>query len=483
MIKLFIIYLLLFGGCNNAQTQLETKQLYADYPWQFTPPMPHGRYGHDAIYASNGKIYVMGGLVYKVAKGFKKFKDSDSWMIDHYNDGRYSNLTFDSIKNQWEYMASIPGNEYGDHIILYYPDEDKWVERQVVIKSLTDEAKTKLCQPLDENKKPARIYGTNFIRQGNGVAIAVLQKNTLLWMGGGDFLNDGANIALPYQLKEDAWPELVRKERTSNLGRIRTIYEMDQREMFQTTIPPMQDSRRDHRAVTNSDGKIYVLGGWRREKSGVDIEKGIYKEMINVVSKTMECYDPEINQWIYKKSLSRERMSFAAVAGKDNKIYVFGGAAGMETEPQTAILNTVEVYDPETDSWLFRKPMPVKRSGHCAVLAADGKIYVLGGTEVPDLPLNTVFIYDPEGDTWERGPDMILPRDVLAAVATPDGKIYAIGGTDVGAYDNGENWNHLTSLVSQNELSGYKGKVQDTVEVLDIYRWKKSQNKEKSKNK
>jgi hypothetical protein len=477
MKSLPIFFLLLLSACINAQTQRETEQRYADYPWQFTTPMPHGRYGHDAIYASNGNIYVMGGLVYKVVKGFTNGKGQKGWIIDHYNDGRYSNLTFDPIKNQWEYMTSIPGTEYGNHVMLYYPDEDKWIEKQVAITKLTNEAKIKLCQPLDNNKKPARIYGANFIRQGNGVAITTLQNNIVLWVGGGDFLNDGTNIALPYQLKEDTWPGLIRKEYEFESGRRKTIYETDQREMFQTTVPPMQESRRDHRAVTTSDGKIYVLGGWRREKTGVNLEKGTYNKMVNVVSKTMECYDPEPNRWEYKKPLSCERMSFAAVAGNDNKIYIFGGAAGMETEPKTLILNTVEVYDPETDSWSFRKSMPVKRSGHCAVLAADGKIYVLGGSEVPDLPLNTVYIYDPEKDIWEKGPDMILPRDVFAAVSTPDGKIYAIGGTDVNAYKNKALWKHLAELVPNDELGDYTGKVQDTVEVLDIYKWRKSKEK------
>jgi hypothetical protein len=477
MKNLFIILLFLLDGCSNAQTQRETERCYADYPWQFVTPMPHGRYGHDAVFAANGKIYVMGGLVYKVVKGFKNGKGQNSWMIDHYNDGRYSNLTFDPMKNQWEYMASIPGIEYGDHVMLYYPDEDKWIEKQVAIKYLTNEDKIKLCQPLDNNKKPAKIYETNFIRQGNGVAITALQNDMILWLGGGDFLQDGSNIAISYKLKEDAWPGLIRKEYKFESGRRKTIYETDQREIFQTSVPPMQELRRDHRAVTTSDGKIYALGGWRREKTGINLEKITYKEMVDVVSKSMECYDPQTNKWEYKKPLSCERTSFAAVAGKNNKIYVFGGAAGMETDPKTPILNTVEVYDPENDSWSFRKPMPVKRSGHYAVLAADRKIYVLGGTEVPDLPLNTVFIYDPEKDTWEKGPDMILPRDVLAAVATPDGKIYAIGGTDVGVYENKAIWKHLVALIPKDELGDYAGKVQDTVEVLDIYKWRKSKKK------
>jgi hypothetical protein len=53
----------------------------------------------------------------------------------------------------------------------------------------------------------------------------------------------------------------------------------------------------------------------------------------------------------------------------------------------------------------------------------------------------------------------------VAAVATPDGKIYAIGGTDIGAYSGRKKLNFL-HLPKVHEF--YTGKVQDTVEVLDI---------------
>jgi N-acetylneuraminic acid mutarotase len=465
MKNLFIILLLLLDGCNNAQTQRETKQFYAEYPWQFTTPMPHGRYGHDAVFAANGKIYVMGGLVYTVTQGFKKAKGLDGWMIGHFNNGRYSNLAYDTNKNQWEYMTAIPNRLFLDKFILYDPNNDSWKYVLGSVNKLTQNDLDKLTKQV--GGKPLKIYETNLERQGNGVAVANFSNGFICWLGGQSFAGEVENTVLPYNFKQDTWPEPIKNEMDGGSW-VQTLYN--------TIIPPMQEPRRDHRAVGTSDGKIYVLGGWHEEmilnKTGNNFGTGK-----NIILKTMECYDPKTNKWEYKKPLSCERMSFAAVAGKDGKIYVFGGAAGVETDPKTPILNTVEVYDPENDSWSFRKPMPVKRSGHSAVLAADGKIYILGGTEVPDAPLNTVFIYDPERDAWEKGPDMILPRDVLAAVATPDGKIYAIGGTDVGAYENKAIWKHLVALIPKDELGDYAGKVQDTVEVLDIYKWRKSKKK------
>ncbi len=59
---------------------------------------------------------------------------------------------------------------------------------------------------------------------------------------------------------------------------------------------------------------------------------------------------------------------------------------------------------------------------------------------------------------------MNIPRSTLAAVATPDGKIYAIGGTDAGAYKTREKLNFF--LPKKAEL--YSGKLQKTVEVLDL---------------
>jgi len=471
MKKNLLIFLLLLISCNSAQSRKLAQQNLAVYPWRFVTPMPHGRYGHDAVYASNGKIYIMGGQVFKVAKGFGKDKEFDSWLIKKFNNGRYSNLAYDIKKNEWEFMASIPGR-VNEFIVFFDPNEDKWSERRGSVKFLTEDEKIKMNEPRRIGLKPFKVYGTDLERQGNGVALALSNRNFILWTGGQSYISDVEDFVLPYFIQSDSWPKSTQKEMDGGSW-LKTFYD--------TNFPPMQEPRRDHQAVATSDGKIYVLGGFHEEKA-VNKWGSIYKTGKDIVSNTIECYDPKTNKWEYKKPLSRERMVFAAVTDDDDKIYVFGGAAGMSDDRTTPILNTVEVYDPKTATWSLRKPMPTQRFDHAAVLAADGRIYVLGGAEAYDDVSAAVLIYDPKKDTWEHGPDMILPRAALAAVATPDGKIYVIGGTDVGAYKNSDRWKHLTSLVPKDKLQGYEGKVQDSVEVLDIYKWKKSNGGEKKRN-
>ena len=61
----------------------------------------------------------------------------------------------------------------------------------------------------------------------------------------------------------------------------------------------------------------------------------------------------------------------------------------------------------------------------------NGKIYVVGGTVVPRAGdrqnLTTVEVYDPETDTWAQGVDMPTARGWLSA-SLIDGKLYAVGG-------------------------------------------------------
>jgi len=117
--------------------------------------------------------------------------------------------------------------------------------------------------------------------------------------------------------------------------------------------------------------------------------------------------------------------SHAPVIAYKGMIYVFGGGG-----PEFSSLDSCVRYNPTTEEWSDLTPMPTKRSGTAAFLI-NGKVYVVGGGfKKPDGNfqfLKTVEIYDPETDSWETGPDMNQPHDYPAATLVGE-TIYILGG-------------------------------------------------------
>lgn len=185
-----------------------------------------------------------------------------------------------------------------------------------------------------------------------------------------------------------------------------------------------------HLGVTELNGKIYVLGGFKYPDDG--------KPGWQPIDNAWE-YDPANDSWTALAPMPSKRGSpVAAVA--DGKIYVIGGATTQPGSDDIAIdpgrphraVGTNEVYDPESNTWETVSPMPTARN-HAAVGVVDGKIYVIGGrlgsafiTRASNTDL--VEVYDPATDQWGAlQARMPTARSALAA-GTYDGKIYVAGG-------------------------------------------------------
>lgn len=176
-----------------------------------------------------------------------------------------------------------------------------------------------------------------------------------------------------------------------------------------STVAPIPIGRH-HFGMAALDGKIYVSGGlpdWFR------------------FTDTCFVYDPVTDLWNEIAPLPY-RLATHSMAALDGKLYVVGGAdAPIGGGPMKMF-----VYDPAMDTWDdSRALMPTGRE-HLAVVAAEGKLYVLGGRIQQSANLAIVEIYDPQTNTWTRGPDM--PGAVSGFTAAYlDGRIHATGGEDL----------------------------------------------------
>ena len=90
--------------------------------------------------------------------------------------------------------------------------------------------------------------------------------------------------------------------------------------------------------------------------------------------------------------------------------------------------NLHHAYDPNSDKWKPRAPLPTARSGHGAVFYRE-KIFVMGG-EGTNRVYGQNEAYDPATDSWQSYAPMPTPRHGLGAVAIGD-FIHVAGGGPV----------------------------------------------------
>ena len=174
-------------------------------------------------------------------------------------------------------------------------------------------------------------------------------------------------------------------------------------------------TKRTEVAVAAVEGKIYVVGGFNKPS--------LRNALDYAISHSVEVYDPESNTWTTATPLPEGR-HHAGIAVLNGKLYVIGGFAQSLLSVWKAV-PTVYQYDPVTAAWRELTHMPTAR-GALGVTVYRDRLYAIGGY---DGERNTavVEVYDPQSDIWSSAAPIPTPRDHLAVV-TAGSRIYAIGG-------------------------------------------------------
>jgi hypothetical protein len=158
------------------------------------------------------------------------------------------------------------------------------------------------------------------------------------------------------------------------------------------------------------DGKIYVMDGYLSYQ-----------------------YDPASDTWTAKKPMPTPRILFGMAVWQD-KIYVIGGGKGVDSSNQrwSLLSDAVEVYDPSTDSWQTKQPMPTARA-YLQANVVNGQIYLVGGMSNKDsLKVNLNEVYNVANDSWSTATP--VPYAVYSYTSAVCGdKIYIIGGQSLQA--------------------------------------------------
>jgi N-acetylneuraminic acid mutarotase len=170
-----------------------------------------------------------------------------------------------------------------------------------------------------------------------------------------------------------------------------------------------------HAAVVGN--KIYVIGGY-----ATSAHRG---GAIGMDTRANEEYDPATDRWIEKQPMPTPR-NHHAVGVIDGKIYVAGGRIGAPFTGSSSHIKVMEVYDPIKDIWARRPPMPTARSG-LAYGVIDDKLFVIGGEDEKGTVHKVTEAYDPKTERWIKYPDMPIAKHGPAFV-TMGRKIYILSG-------------------------------------------------------
>jgi hypothetical protein len=142
----------------------------------------------------------------------------------------------------------------------------------------------------------------------------------------------------------------------------------------------------------------------------------------------VEAYDPSTNTWTTKAPMPTARHGLAAGV-VNGVLYAVGGA----NFSSGIAVQTVEAYDPSTNTWTTKAPMSTARYGLAAGVV-NGVLYAVGGTSdcAPSITcigitVQTVEAYDPSTNTWTPKAPMPTDRYALAA-GVVNGVLYAVGG-------------------------------------------------------
>ncbi len=133
---------------------------------------------------------------------------------------------------------------------------------------------------------------------------------------------------------------------------------------------------------------------------------------------TLKQYDPATDVWVNKSKISELKNSNGnfKLAVLKGKILIIG-----------VNCSDIYQYDIETNKCEFLTSFPIEQIP-ASVIVAEGKVYILSGMYAGDPnTLNTLDMYDPLTDTWTKKKDMFQGLSDLTAVYY-NGKIYIFGG-------------------------------------------------------
>lgn len=180
-----------------------------------------------------------------------------------------------------------------------------------------------------------------------------------------------------------------------------------------TQTPAMAHAHAFAAGATLTNGDVLVISG--------------YDGGASLLTPAVDIYSASVGAWSAGPELpgGAGRFAMTATTLGDGTVLVAGGNNG--AADSTAALSTAVIYSPAT-GWSAAVSMQAARFDHAAVLLADGRVLVAGGSDGAGTALASAEIYDPSTGHWTLTGNMLAARSGLTLSRLADGRVLAVGG-------------------------------------------------------
>jgi hypothetical protein len=182
----------------------------------------------------------------------------------------------------------------------------------------------------------------------------------------------------------------------------------------------LSEPKWSHETITLADGKVLVVGGRTAQNPATPGAR--------VVS-SADLFDPQTNSFTPTGSMQVARRDPGVVLLDDGRVFIAGGGPDVSIST-TPGLDSAEIYDPEQGTFrLLNAKMSAPRIFHSMLKLSDGRVLIAGGSQGPGFnnALKTVEIFDPQTETFTQIGEMHVSRLVPGAELLRDGRVIFSG--------------------------------------------------------
>jgi len=145
------------------------------------------------------------------------------------------------------------------------------------------------------------------------------------------------------------------------------------------------------------------------------------------VLNTAELYDPQTGTFSATGSMNAARILHTATLLPNGEVLVTGGLYYDSFTFQE--WSTAELYDPTTGTFSYTGNMSTPRTSHSATLLKNGQVLIVGGN-ANATDLSSAELYDPTSGAFTSTGSLLTPREQHTATLLADGRVLVVGGAD-----------------------------------------------------